>query len=119
VAAHDLPAETGRRLVVRGETEWLRSSAIYFRVPAGVGRLTVEATLERGAGVWLTLSDPGRRAPAGAQSGQADTLRVVVNRPAPGVWELALQNGRVQRDLDLQGRPPAAAKYTLAVSVAP
>jgi hypothetical protein len=119
VAAHDLPAENGRQLVVTGETEWLRSNAIYFRVPENVGALAIEATLDQGNEVWLSLSDPGRRAPAGAQSVEKDKLRVVVKTPAPGVWELSLQNGRVQRDRDLQDRPQISAKYALTVSVAP
>jgi hypothetical protein len=56
---------------------------------------------------------------AGAQSTEKDLLRVVVDKPAPGVWELNLQNGRVQRDRDLQERSPLSARYTLTLAVTP
>jgi hypothetical protein len=119
VAAHNIPAEKGNKLAITGETEWLRSSAIFFRVPEKIRSLTIEVTLEQGDGVWLTLCDPSRRAPAGDQSIEKGKLRIVVKSASPGVWELDLQNGKMNRDRDLQDRPQVSAKYTLMVSATP
>jgi len=62
------------------------------------------------------VSDPLRRAPAGVQAPEKEKLRFVVNAPAPGVWEVDLQNGRAQREYDLQDIPAATAKYKLTIS---
>src|SRR5262249_40099307 len=93
VAADELP-KADRNLVLERETEWLRATQHYFRVPEGIGALTIQVDLQEGTQVLMTLVQPDGRQPQAKSSGNGKNLRLRLESPPAGVWELGVENGR-------------------------